>query len=248
MSTALLVMTDGRKEILIETMFSFGMNVWNPDLSLVYVNNDSPDEEYHAWLEQSIPSMFPEVPVLVAKVGTGRSGFGGAIRNAWAGLNSMRQHFSFDWVFHLEDDFTFERKINLGILRGFLIHYPYLAQMALKRQPWGSDFQFANGFMEAYPEHYTEHDDDDDWWVETRRNWTTNPSIFRADLLAGGWPEDPFSEGKYGFVLKEGGLPWRDPGTGELVPGDEVQFGIWGRIDDPPLVYHIGTYRVGEGY
>lgn len=256
MSTALLVMTDGRRELLERTLESFRDKVVG-DVSNVYVNDDSADPEFADWLQKNLQSMVPPNVPIVVRTTPQRSGFGGAIRNAWKWLNEERRSVwsslePFDWVFHLEDDFLFNYKIDLGQLAGLLTDYPYLAQMALKRQPWGSDIEFANGFMEAKPEHYTEREDDGDYWVETTRNWTTNPSLFRAELLAGGWPDDPFSEGKYAFVLKENGLPWggsdcalHDEGR---ICGHEVRFGIFGRIEDPPLVHHIGDYRVGTLY
>lgn len=263
MSIALLVMTDGRFELLERTLTSFRDQV-SGDVTSVFVHDDSADRPFIEWMTTHLRPFFPESVPIFVKTTEQRSGFGGAIRSAWSWLAEARNSVwididPFDFVFHLEDDFIFNHKLDLDQLRGLLIDYPYLAQMALKRQPWGSDAEYANGFMQAQPDHYTQREDDGDYWVETKRNWTTNPSLFRADLLATGWPDDPHSEGKYGFVLKEQGLPWggsdcvlsggdvwqHDPNR---ICGHEVQFGIFGRIEDPPLVHHIGDYRVGTMY
>lgn len=243
MSIALLVMTDGRRELLEHTLCSFREKVTG-DISVVYVNDDSGDREYWSWLSDNLKRLVDTSAPIVVFTSPERSGFGGAIRNAWSKL--LLEYSSvfggdFDWVFHLEDDFLFNYRVDLAQVQQVMVDYPYLAQMALKRQPWGSDLPYANGFMEAAPDWYQQREDAGACWVETRRNWTTNPSLFRAELLAGGWPGDPHSEGKFGFQLKEHGLPWG-------IPGEDVHFGIWGRIEDPPLVHHIGDYRVGDRY
>ena len=242
-------MTDGRKDMIVPTLESFRQNV-RGDISCMLVNDDSGDKAYQDWLANNLRDLIgSDVPILVNTVHA-RSGFGGAIRNAWRWVADLQQSVwggvDFDWVFHLEDDFTFPSVIDLNEIRSVMETHPYLAQMALRRQPWGSDLQFEGGFIEAKPELYTEHSWmrslSSHWWIETRRNWTTNPSLFRWELCKLGWPDDPFSEGKYGFVLKEErGLPWG-------IPPDQVQFGIWGRLEDKPRCTHIGTYRVGTLY
>lgn len=252
MSIALLVLTDGRFELLEKTLASFREQV-SGDVTSVFVHDDSADRPFIEWMTTHLRQYFPPTTPMFVKTTEQRSGFGGAIRSAWSWLAEARNSVwidiePYDFVFHLEDDFTFNARVDLNLMKGLLIDYPYLAQIALKRQPWGGDLPYANGFMEQYAGQYVDMEDDDDCWVETARNWTTNPSLFRSELLSRGWPEDPHSEGKYGFWLKEGGLPWGSWNNPELVPGAEVRFGILGRIDDPPLVTHIGDYRVGTLY
>jgi hypothetical protein len=232
MSVALLVMTDGRRDMIEQTIASFEENVVG-GVSLRIINDDSADPAYRDWLRE----MFPDYFVLG---GSKRQGFGGAIRSAWTVLHETRQDVPFEFVFHLEDDFLFNDRVSLNTMMALLYEQPHLAQLALKRQPWGSDLE-AGGFMKAAPDWYKQREYDGLRWVETRRNWTTNPALYRADILQVPWPEDPHSEGKYGFRLKEDGLPWK-------IAGDDVQFGFLGGIEDEPLVHHIGHYRVGTAY
>lgn len=248
MSTCVLIMTDGRRELFERTMDSWMENLVAADIRHVYIHNDKPDWQLDQWLKDWCTLHLKGLDVGV-HTETERSGFGGAIRNAWSQLNELHQDWDFDWVLHLEDDFLLNGRLYLPDIEQILKAHPHLAQMALRRQPWGSDAEFRGGFIEAAPEWYTQCDDGHALhWIETTRNWTTNPSLFRSELLSRGWPEDPHSEGKYGFVLKEGGLPWGSRDHEGLVPGYEVRFGILGRIEDPPLVHHIGDYRVGTSY
>lgn len=238
---ALLIMTDGREDMIGRTLGSFQQAIGFDHISCIFVNDDSASVEYQNILQQFVLGPFvkqkAEVPPIFVWTVDQRSGFGGAIRNAWKHLAEARYNVfapDFDWVFHLEDDFTFPMPVDLGGMRTVMEQNPYIAQMALRRQPWGSDAGFEGGFIEANPGSYTQATDGTYTWIETQRNWTTNPALYSADLCALGWPDDPHSEGKYGFVLKE-----KNPST---------QFGIWGRLEDPPRCFHIGDYRMGTLY
>ena len=231
MTIDLLVMTDGRDDYLERTMTS-AYEILNID-GQVWIHDDTGDDQYRAGLQRRYKTAH------VIHHGP-RRGFGGAIRFAW---EAMTEVSTADYVFHLEDDFVFRSAVDLRHLAALLEEKPYLAQVALKRQPWWTEPD--GGFMEQHREWYIgceEHDGGRSVrWVETIRNWTTNPSLYRRDLCAGGWPDDPHSEGQYGFRLRERGLPWG-------VAGDDVRFAFWGAIDDPPAVEHIGKERAGHGY
>lgn len=242
MTLALLVMTDGRFELLEKTLRSFREQVVG-GVSCVFIHDDSADPPFREWLATHVGALLPPNAHGFVKMTGERQGFGGAIRSAWNWLAECRRGLvecNFDFVFHLEDDFTFNDRVSLNTMMALLYEQPHLAQLALKRQPWGSDLE-AGGFMKAAPDWYVERYEEGIRWVETGRNWTTNPAMYRADILDVGWPDDPHSEGKFGFVLKEQGLPWG-------VTGGDVRFGFLGGIDDPPLVHHIGDYRVGDRY
>lgn len=155
-----------------------------------------------------------------------RLGFAGAIDAAWSAVRT-------DFVFHLEADFTFNAPIPLARMRDILEEHPYLAQIALKRQPWNEEERRAGGIVEAHPEDFLERSNGVDLWTEHRRFFTTNPSLYPARLCRGGWPLEPRSEGVF---------------THRLLADPHLRFAFFGGKFDEPLVEHIGGRREGNGY
>lgn len=230
MSIVLLVMTDGRGDCLTRTLAAFDDHVTGPITRRV-IHDDSGDPTYRQWLAGTYPDY-----ELVST--PGRSGFGGAIQSAWRHLLA---HADERWVFHLEDDFAFHRPVNLADLADVLDSRPYLTQLAFRRQPWNADERAAGGIVEQYPSEY--HDQGDDAgreWLEHRRFFTTNPSLYRRSLCEVGWPDGAHSEGHFGLRLTRDGMPG--------VPGEQIRFGFWGARDSGEWVEHIGHQRAGVGY
>lgn len=196
-------------------------------------------DEYH---EQSLASMRANLPepdcVVHVDDREHRLGFAGAVQEGWGRVLDTGA----DWVFHGELDFIYNRPVLLSKLIALLKARPELAQVALRRQPVGAEIPHG-GFMAMAPEWYEERSEGGFDWVQTRRNFTTNPSLYRADLCGIGWPDAPDSEGYFGFALKEDcGLPWG-------VPPEDVQFGFWGSMrSGSEWVMHIGKERQGVGY
>jgi hypothetical protein len=220
MTVALIVMTDGREHIT-DAIRSAEANLSGPITERI-IHDDSGDDRHRAWLART----FPDYRVVYR---TQRQGFSGAYANAWRLLAGLPQR----WVFSTEDDFTFNRPVNLGAMLEVLSSRPYLAQMALRRQAWSQAEKAAGGVVEQHPGDYEPHEWNDHVWLEHRRFFTTNPSLFSRELTEVGWPQVAESEGHFTRVLTA------DPGT---------RFGYWGKRDDDPWVTHIGTQRVGHGY
>lgn len=231
MSIVLLVMTDGRRDYLARTLARFDEMVTGPITRRV-IHDDTGDPEQWGWLS----SNYPDYDLVLAP---GRSGFGGAIQSAWRYLTEQCDE---QWVLHCEDDFLFERPVDLADLIALSEDQPHLAQVAFRRQAWGAEVEHG-GFMEMAPDWYRERSDGKRSWVETRRNLTTNPSLYRRELCKVDWPDGQHSEGRIGFLLKdEIGLPWG-------IPPEGVQFGFWGSMESGrDWVWHIGDVRVGNGY
>jgi hypothetical protein len=105
-------------------------------------------------------------------------------------------------VFHLEDDFTFNRPVDLGAMAASSIENPNLVQLALRRQPWNDEERAAGGIVEQHPDDYDRplrpHGHE---WLEHRRFFTTNPSLYRRSLCALGWPDVEQSEGHFTHQL-----------------------------------------------
>jgi hypothetical protein len=226
---ALLVITDGRRDCITRTIASAQEHLVGPITRRV-IYDDSGDLTNRAWLRVTFPDFE------IAYHPEGRQGFGGAIRAAWAVLLDGTERF----VFHLEDDFTFGRYVNLEAMAHVLDHRPHLAQLALRRQPWNDTERAAGGVVETNPESYLDAEDADGYpageslaWLEHRLFFTTNPSLYRTDLCQRGWPLGAQSEGFFSAGL------FLDP---------TVRCAYWGRRNDEPWVIHIGKERNGIGY
>lgn len=213
----LLVMTDGRKECISKTIPSALSEVEGP-IAHRFIYDDSGSDEYRHWLHTNFPTFD-----LIWK--PTRQGFGGAINSAWDHI----LQYDFDYVFHLEDDFTFNRPVSLCEMAQVLEENPHLQQMALRRQAWSSEEIRAGGVVEMHPEAYEQKTH----WMEHRLFFTTNPSLYRRSLVERGWPNVPRSEGIF---------------TLQLLENPEAKFGYWGQKTDKPWVTHLGAQRKGTGY
>lgn len=233
---ALLVITDGRVELLEQALASAASHL-QPYPTARYLFDDSGMPAYRDSLARAHPDF-------VHLNGGPRQGFGGAIISAWA---QLRERTDARWIFHLEDDFMFAQPVDLPAMIEVLSANPHLAQMALRRQPVNADEHAAGGIIEQHPDSYVPYSmtrsDGQGYhaWLEHVRFFTTNPSLYRADLCDAGWPQGRQSEGRMMFRLREAGLPWG-------VPGEAVRFGYWGTRHEDPRCWHIGAARVGTGY
>lgn len=242
---ALLIMTDGRNDLLKRTIESFAKNVTGNIVDvLVHVDAANPVQALTA--ERIVRDAAP-APVGTSRrliASSHRSGFGGAIRRAWQFLGHSS---TADYVFHLEDDFTFNRPVNLDHLTEVMQAVPELAQMALRRQPWNDAERAAGGVIEQHPDSYVRQSTSAaaggfHHWLRHDRFFTTNPCVYRRRVppaVRGGvredvntWPSGLESEGRYGIRLRQHGY----------------SFGFWGVREQTPWVEHIGVERIGNGY
>lgn len=224
MSVALLVITDGRRDCIAQTIPSALANLNGPVTRRV-IYDDSGTDEHTEWLRIE----FPTFEVITHPMG--RQGFGGAIRTAWAHVGVGPERF----VLHCEDDFTFNRPVDLNAMVDVLDEQPHLVQLALRRQPWNDHERLAGGVVEQHPDAYIEETDSAGrTWLEHRLYFTTNPSLYRRSLCLTEWPEGADSEGHFGHRIIQA-----DP---------DAMFAFWGARDSGEWVHHIGTERVGIGY
>jgi hypothetical protein len=222
---AILTITDGRNDLLAQTIDSFEQHVGGPIIER-WIYDDSGDRETREWIAERYPRW-----TLINHPSGRRQGFAGAIRTAWAAL---RRESIADYVFHLEGDFTFNRDIDLDDFINILRKRPNLAQMALVRQPWNAEEIAAGSVIQVRPDEFITHvDREDRVWLEHDLFFTTNPSLYRRSLFEMfEWPAAAESEGNFSGNLRHAGF----------------QFAYWGAKDDPPAVHHIGDVRVGKGY
>jgi hypothetical protein len=182
-------------------------------------------------------------------------GFGGAIAAGWRALTDSA--WAFDYVLHVEEDWRFDRPVDLVGMAALLDCAPELAQVALRRNAVNPAELAAGGLVELWPDEYT-----DAWldvvvapaavvsvtsagdalvestirrlhWLEHGLFWTTNPSLYRYELMRHGWPAGARSEEAFTSALKARGH----------------RFAFWGQRADGPWVTHTGDHRrQGAGY
>ncbi len=224
MTATLLVFTDGRQDCLERTIASARESLvpWTFFNRRIMID-DSQNPDY----ARSLSSQFPDFQVLS---NASKMGFCGAIQLGWAQIPKDDPE---SWVFHLEDDFTFNRSVNLLAMLEVIQRNPHLKQIALLRQAWSEEEHKAGGLIQVWPDSYEDKRWNDHEWLEHRLFWTTNPSLYRGNLTRIGWPDGPGCE-----------RTWTDM----MLTNPTARFAFWGNRNDGPLVTHIGTHRVGTGY
>ena len=217
-SIALLVITDGRADYIEQTIPSAAAMLKGPITQRVMFD-DSGDPAYRQWLREK----FPEFTLWYEPE---RLGCGGAVQMAWKHLRAVDT----DYVFHLEDDFLFNEIVPLDEMIEVLETHPYIYQMALRRQPWWQFEIDAGDVINWHAEDYIQKEK----WIEHRRYFTQNPSLYRKSLIDLGWLNEAESENKF---------------TQKITGNDsKAQFGLWGQREDKPRVHHIGNLRMGTQY
>lgn len=220
MSTCLLIISDGREEYLRRTLES--AKAMLPAFDQAVLVDDCPRDRTEAIFRSA---GFPMPGVSVHGDGNHRLGFGGAIQVGWSLVKT-------DYVFHLEQDFVFARPVPVAAMIEVLEAHPHLAQLALLRQPWNEEERRVGGVMQQHPQDYIRRDWEGRSWMEHRRHWTSNPSVYPARICARGWPNDPHSEGHFGIGL--------------FASDQALLVGYWGTGEE--WVEHIGAVRTGTRY
>ena len=153
-----------------------------------------------------------------------RLGYSKAMRAAHKALLGSGQ----PWVFWSEDDFTFDRPVDLSELQAAMSADRHLVQMSLMRQSWYDNEIEAGGVVAADPDAFTGHDTH----LTHRAYWTANPHLTCRSVLAEHeWPVGRDSEQQ--FARRVFAEPSR-------------RAGVWG--DGASWVTHIGDERAGHGY
>jgi hypothetical protein len=210
----LLVVTDGRWDYLERTLESAVQNL-TYDFSEVVIVNDH--EEGWEQFPDLMWELLGERWEMVGGVAGGRRGMAGAIQVGWDHLDDC------DYVFHLEDDWTFPDPVDVGAMVAHLAADPELAQVALLRQPVSPDEQATGSLYGPNPDAYTETGG----LVVQRRLFTFNPCVYPRWVTG------------YGAGLEQ-------EVTDKLL-ADGKHFAYLGGLDDPPRCTHIGVRR-SAGY
>lgn len=219
----IIVLTNGRVDCVSKAISSVVAHLDNAGNGLIV--DDSGDDVYRAWLADQYGA--PVIPV-----GDEPCGYWRAMRRVW----DVARDSGADYFWLQEDDFVLHADVDLDVLAGVLDAHPYLTQIALLRQPWFGNEVEHGGLIPALEQQgqvFTDATDGTYSWIEHRACFTGNPSLIPRRTFERDWPEDDWSESRFG----------------QLLFADSAARGAyWGRREDPPLVEHIGHHRVGTGY
>ncbi len=144
-----------------------------------------------------------------------RKGLAGAVQSAWSAAEGS------DYVFHLEEDFSYNEPVELVRMSKTLTGNRSLCQLVLKRQPCNQVEREAGSVVGLRPNDYY------DRWnhLEHDIGFSLNPCLIPGWVLLLGWP-DGGGETEFNAVLPS----W-------------ARFAVWGQRDDPPAVTHHGEVR-----
>ena len=217
MNVALVVVTDGRGEYLQRCWASLYEMCEYPFSDVIFVD-DSGDPAYGEWLMNTFPpSLLISHPY--------RQGLVSSVADAWRAIEHDTEA---DYVFHVEEDFTFCGPTPIAEMVDLLKADPWLAQVVLKRQPWSPEEMAAGGIIEMNPTEYTDHcrltDPAHPFWVTHRRLFSLNPCVYPVGITFGG------ADGA-------------ERGITDRLLADGYHFGIYGGRHDPPRCLHIGARR-----
>lgn len=213
------IIGNGRSELLDQTITSLEETVDYPFFKKIIVD-DTGSLSYAVELERKYGDKFH----ILAH--TDNKGLSGSIRTLW----EAAQMLDVDYVFHVEEDFTFNVKPPIDNMITILKASPHVWQVALKRQPVNGDEAAVGGFMQQDPTAYTQFylaNDPNIYWVEHRRLFTLNPCIYSIDITRPLWPQ---SGGEREF-------------SDRVFLNEESTCAFLGGIEDEPMVNHIGNYR-----
>ena len=210
MNVALLYVCDGRTKYLERCVESLHACCdW--DWCNVVVSCDEPDPVV---LDKSVRLTGADVVVSTKERGGGAAN----IQRAWKAI----QHLGgVDYVFHVEEDFTFLSPVPLHGMLSALRCTPWLAQVTLRRQPWGGEGP--GGYIGDNADAYT---DTGTGYLTHREGFWLNPTLYPLSVTWGGWPDHGHEHDFTKRLLAQG-----------------YEFGVWGSHDSPPMVWHIGDER-----
>ncbi len=158
-----------------------------------------------------------------------RLGMAGAVRAAW----EWALETGADYLFHVEEDFLFERPIPLLDMAALLDRNPHLAQVVLKRQPWSDPEKAAGGIIEMNPDAYHDCFDGSFWWTEHETLFSMNPSLIARRTLELEWD-----------VANPGGV---ERAVTDACHDKGLKFAYYGRKSYRPRCAHVG-YQRSAGY
>lgn len=225
MSTLVVFLTNGRRECLPWAVSSFDASVLVPEDTAFVIVDDSGDEGYRRWIRDQFA--YPVHPVAPEP-----AGYNAAMREIWVLAKD------YDYVFMVEDDFVFNRGVELRDMIDLLEVQPTLGQIVLLRQAWFPNEFEAGGLIAALAvmgHKFGSIVGEGGLQIALphRATWSTNPNLFRGGAWVENhpWPIGDGSEYRFGQEL--------------FAAEPETVCAYWGAGDE--YVTHDGE-RKGFGY
>ena len=173
------VLTTGTRGYLADTVASIDEMVSGPIARKLLIVDGAVHPEFEGWDVVNISA--------------------GGYRQAMAGVYHHAMGSGQPWVFHSEDDFTFNRPVDLRAMQVEMDAFPDLAQLSLLRQSWFEPEIEAGGILEM---HGREQFEPRGLHLRHAAYWTTNPHLIRRSLMARyPWPQKRWSESAYGQAV-----------------------------------------------
>lgn len=221
----LLFITDGRTELLKQTMKSFFEKVKFPYESC-FCFNDNPNQS------QELLDLCNTYGLGLITVSE-KKGLAGIYNFAFSWL---KENTDSDYYFCCEDDFLFNEEINIESMIDILEYDKNICQVRLKRQPWSEEEIKVGGFVEQNPDAYEDkklmlgnpkyslH-----LFCTHREIFSLNPNLAPRWIIEREWKVIEFSEYKFSEEL--------------FAENPNYKCALLGHKFDPPKVKHIGYYR-----
>jgi hypothetical protein len=220
---SLIVFTDGRTNCLSETLLSFHEKVQYVFTEKIIINDCLGEHE------RIVVDSLAEKYGFLAIHNNVKIGFSGVYNLGWSIVSKES-----DYLFNLEDDFTFNEEIDINSMINIIDKNPYLIQLVLKRQAWNDEEKKVGGIIEQWAELYEEKEIDGIKWSEHNLFYSTNPSLTPRWVFEKGWVLGNNSEAKFSQKI--------------FSEGDYKSAYLGGKFDTPK-VHHIGQERVSNiGY
>jgi hypothetical protein len=155
-------------------------------------------------------------------------GYVAGMQALWGYLDRRAQG---SYVFSIEDDFVYDRDVDLAPMIDTLREHSALRQIALLRGPYYDREIEAGSVLASLKTPHELQNHRPYPFVTHRDHFTANPSLFHRSLVKTPWPSGQSTERLFGdAVLRD----------------ERARFAYWGSGE--PWISHIGAVRAGSAY
>ncbi len=217
MKICILIINDGRNDYLDQTLKSLKDKVVFPiDAEIYKVLYDDMPEGRDAYFLSRIELEYNIDKMILSDK---RVGINQAVQNAWMHIPKC------DYIWHQENDFTYNAQIDVSKMIAPLEMNRMIGQVALLRQPWYDDEVESDGMYKVGYRTYRQGNIAGIDLVFQDLFFTHNPCIYRYSSIE----QIPnYSEIEFAAHLKKRGCR---------------TFAYLGTLTDEPLCHHIGVVK-----
>ncbi len=214
---ALVVISDGRVGERFDFMLERTIASIEENLDVPFVRKVIVDDSGLLPVYLQVQQQYPDYEVIHHRH---RWGIVAAVHTGWhAALETDAEY-----VWHQEQDFTFNGLAPIDNMVRLLDTHEHLAHLVLKRDPYSPEEHQAGDFMRLNPAMYHDCHSDIGNWVEVDGMFSCNPSLIRRKAIE---VAEFNREAAYAQTLERAGY----------------RCAFYGKTTDPPRVTHIGAQR-----